>query len=25
MDALLGKESRPHMKAFLADYGFTMR
>lgn len=25
MDGLLGKESRPHMKAFLADYGFTMR
>ncbi|MGB7183303.1 MAG: oxygen-insensitive NADPH nitroreductase [Burkholderiaceae bacterium] len=25
MDGLLGKESRPHMKSFLADYGFTMR
>ena len=25
MSALLGKESRPHMKGFLADRGFTMR
>lgn len=25
MNGLLGKESRPHMKAFLADYGFEMR
>jgi nitroreductase len=25
MSALLGKESRPHMRQFLADRGFTMR
>ncbi|MBX2836519.1 MAG: oxygen-insensitive NADPH nitroreductase [Gammaproteobacteria bacterium] len=25
MKALVGKESRPHMKAFLADQGFVMR
>lgn len=25
MSALLGKESRPHMKGFLAERGFTMR
>jgi len=25
MSGLLGKESRPHMKGFLADRGFTMR
>ena len=25
MSSLLGKESRPHMKSFLADRGFTMR
>lgn len=25
MDALLGKESRPHMRAFLAERGFEMR
>ena len=25
MNALLGKESRPHMRQFLADRGFTMR
>lgn len=25
MSALLGKESRPHMRGFLADRGFTMR
>jgi nitroreductase len=25
MKALVGKESRPHMKGFLAGKGFTMR
>ncbi len=25
MSALLGKESRPHMRGFLADQGFTFR